>query len=127
MKILNETMKSTTFVVCDNENTYKLIADTIGIPMIGCNPHRLNLTFKKYLPESESSILCEHVNTLVQKLSSHKKAARQRSKTELRPIQMNNTRWDFTHAMLKRYIELRDHIDESDPVMACFYPHLPTL
>ena len=90
--------------------------------MIGCDSHRFNVAVKKYLQESGSSILCENVNTPMRKPSSLKKAARLRSKTELMSIQKNNTRWNSTHVMLKRYLELRDHIDESDADLACFLP-----
>ena len=45
-----------------------------------------------------------------------------RQKTDLRPVLRNVTRWSSTFAMLKRYKEINEFINKSDPQLAEIIP-----
>ena len=78
------------FIICDNENLNKAIARKIGVPMFGCPSHRLNLAVKT-IPKFGAEI--EMINKLMVKLSTLKQSAILRTKTKLRPVLRNVTRW----------------------------------
>ena len=93
----------------------------IGVPLIGCYSHTLNLAVRKYLEPNEP--LLEKNNKLMIKLSGLKHAAELRKKTNLRPVRRQQTRWSSTFAILSRYQELKHHLDPTDLQAASFLPN----
>ena len=93
----------------------------IGVPLIGCYGHRLNLAVRKYLEPKEP--LLENVNKLMIKLSGLKHAAELRKNADLRSNRRQQTRWCSTSAMLSRYQELKHHLDPTDLQTASFLPN----
>jgi hypothetical protein len=100
------TLDTISFIVADNCNCNKSIAELLKKPMIGCASHRLNLGVKNYYAEHEA--LLGKVNALMYKLNTLKNAGRLRRITHLSGRRRNFTRWSSTFLMLKRYSELRD-------------------
>ena len=79
--------------------------------MIGCFSHRLNLAVQKLLHEKISVKRCHE---LLKKMSGLKKSAVLRTKTPLRPVLQNDTRWSSGFEMLSRYFELKPFFDAHD-------------
>ena len=52
------------FVICDNCNTNKVIADKLLVPMIGCASHRFDLAVKENFNSNNFEIVIEKVNDL---------------------------------------------------------------
>ena len=91
-------------LVADNEPLNKRIAKDLGIQMIGCASHRLNLAVKEFLKPHEPTL--EKIQKYMVKLSSLKLSGLLRKHTKLAPVQRNFTRWSSTYSMLQRYVEL---------------------
>ena len=47
-------------------------------------------------------------------ISSSKLSGKLQKTTNLRPVMRNDTRWSSTYSMLKRYFELKEHLDHFD-------------
>ena len=116
----NKTVCNVGFLVCDNENLNGKIAIPMGIPMIGCYSHRLNLAVEKF-SEPYNEIISK-LHNIMKKLGNLEKSAALRKKTDLRPILHNETRWSSKHAMLKRYKVLKPFIDSMDAEIAQILP-----
>ncbi|EGZ12810.1 hypothetical protein PHYSODRAFT_511059 [Phytophthora sojae] len=108
------------FLVGDNCGVNKRLANLLGVPLIGCASHRLNLAVRDYL-EPHDSIL-EEVQQLMRKLRTLKQAAKLRAKTPLAAVLRQDTRWSSTFSMLKRYFRLRPFISADDEELADFLP-----
>ena len=67
MELYRRNWNDILFVVCDNCNTNKAIADKFMVPMIGCASHRFNLAVKEYLNSNNFEIVIEKVNDLMKK------------------------------------------------------------
>ncbi|DAZ99535.1 TPA: hypothetical protein N0F65_005407, partial [Lagenidium giganteum] len=78
-----KTISNVAFIVADNCANNKRLADILGVPLIGCASHRLNLAMKRFIDPS----------TL-------------RKLTPLRPVLSQDTRKSSTFEMVRRYIEL---------------------
>ncbi len=108
------------FLVGDNCQVNKSLADLMNIPLVGCASHRLNLAVQEYLNDSED--ILQQINKLMKKLSTIKKAAKLRKFTNLLPITRNTTRWTSTFKMVERYFKIKEHIDSTDPDLATLLP-----
>ncbi|ETI44632.1 hypothetical protein F443_10683 [Phytophthora nicotianae P1569] len=104
------------FLVVDNCTVNKRLANLLGVPLIGCASHRLNLAVRDYL-EPHDNIL-EKVQQLMRKLRTLKQAAKLRAKTPLVAVLRQDTRWSSTFAMLKRYCKLSECISADDEELA---------
>ena len=62
------------------------------------------------------------IHGLMKKLSSVKKLAKLRQKTELRPVLRNKNRWTGTFMMVDRFLAIKDFIDSSDVEIASLLP-----
>ncbi|EGZ09185.1 hypothetical protein PHYSODRAFT_525912 [Phytophthora sojae] len=102
----------------------KRLANLLGVPLIGCASHRLNLAVRNYL-EPQDSIL-EEVQQLMRKLRTLKQAAKLRAKTPLAAVLRQDTHWSSTFSMLKRYFRLRPFISADDEELADFLPSRST-
>lgn len=92
------------FLVGDNCAVNKRLADLLGVPLVGCTSHRLNLAVRDFLEPSEDDL--EAVQQLMRKLRTLKQAAKLRTKTPLRAVLRQDTRWSSTFSMLKRVLSL---------------------
>jgi hypothetical protein len=43
---LKQTMNDVTYLVCDNCSVNKTLSRNLGIPLVGCNSHNVNLAFQ---------------------------------------------------------------------------------
>ena len=100
--------KALQFLVSDNENLNKAIARKLSIPMIGCASHRLNLAIKKIL--ASYSVEVDMIQKLMVRLPSLTLSTKLRTKTDLRPVLKNETRWASCYNMLSRFFHLKDRL-----------------
>ncbi|KAE9033055.1 hypothetical protein PR001_g10333 [Phytophthora rubi] len=108
------------FLVGDNCAVNKRMANLIGVPLVGCASHRLNLAVRDYLAPLDSEL--GEVQQLMRKLRTLKQVAKLRTKTELLPVLPQDTRWSSTFAMLKRFCRLREFVSAGDEDLADFLP-----
>ncbi|ETP46085.1 hypothetical protein F442_07622 [Phytophthora nicotianae P10297] len=108
------------FVVGDNCAVNKRLAHLMGVPLVGCASHRLNLAVRRFLKPYEEDL--EQVQTLMRRLRTITQASKLRLKTSLRPKLRNETRWGSTFAMLDRYLVLREYISADDDELAEVMP-----
>jgi|Laugrespbdmm15sd_2_1035082.scaffolds.fasta_scaffold21012_1 hypothetical protein len=98
------------FLVGDNCSTNKALATLCKVPLVGCGSHRLNLAVTQYLEEHEP--LLKTIHDIMVKLSTIKLGAKLLRETPLHPVQRNATRWSSTFSMIKRFIELKDILED---------------
>ncbi|KAL0227660.1 hypothetical protein RCL1_003803 [Eukaryota sp. TZLM3-RCL] len=89
------------FIVGDNCETNKHLADLLNLPLVGCYSHRLALEIKTLIDEKLVEVI--KVNDLFVKLSTLKNSLVLRSLTNLKPLKRNKTRWSSTFRMIERY------------------------
>ena len=53
LAVFGKSKDAVSFIVGDNEKLNKSFAKMIGVPLIGCYSHRLNLAVRKYLEPNE--------------------------------------------------------------------------
>ena len=109
--VYGKSLEKVSALIADNAAVNVKIAQTLGVPMIGCYSHRLNLAVQKLLHEKNSVKRCHE---FVKKMSGLKKSAVLRTKTPVRPVLQNDTRWSSSFEMLSRYFELKPFIDTHD-------------
>jgi hypothetical protein len=108
-------------LVGDNCATNGATANLLGVPLLGCRSHRLNLAVEAFV-ERYLSEEVTMVGDLMSKLSTLKEAGRLRLSTPLRPVKRNRTRWQGVIDMLVRFERLRPHIDDTNPDLAKLLP-----
>ncbi|ETN16736.1 hypothetical protein PPTG_05879 [Phytophthora nicotianae INRA-310] len=108
------------FLVGDNCSLNKRLSDLLGEPLVGCSSHRLNLAVRDFLEPSEDDV--EGVPQLMRKLCTLKQAAKLRTRTPLRAVLRQDTRWSSTFSMLKRYFHIREFISADDDELADYPP-----
>jgi len=97
------------YLVCDNCSVNKRLAKDLGVPMVGCASHRLNLAVKMFM-DSELKEVVDVVRRLMIKLKTLNNGVRLRSKTPLAPGLHSETRWSSYFAMIKRFHALKPHL-----------------
>ncbi|KAL3657496.1 hypothetical protein V7S43_019101 [Phytophthora oleae] len=102
----------------------KTMARLIGMPLVGCASHRLNLAVREHLAPYDDNL--EQVQTLLRKLRTLKQAAKLRQKTPLEPVLHQDTRWSSTYAMLERYFQLYEHLSTVDEELEDLLPSRAT-
>eukprot|EP00644_Phytophthora_capsici_P008312 jgi/Phyca11/114634/e_gw1.26.394.1 len=100
------------FIVGDNCTVNRLLATLIGVPLVGCASHRLNRAVQVDMKQYEDDL--SGVQALMVRLRTLKQSAKLRSKTSLRPIIRQDTRWSSTFSMVHRYFKLLEHLDPTD-------------
>ncbi|POM66721.1 LOW QUALITY PROTEIN: Hypothetical protein PHPALM_17370 [Phytophthora palmivora] len=104
---------SIAYIVDDNCPVNCAVADQLKVPTVGCASHRLNLAVNLLLADDDD--LLEKIQKLMCKLkNSLLEAAKLRRKTLLRPVLRQDTRWSSTYAMVARYFELKEYLDNDD-------------
>ncbi|KAG2872304.1 hypothetical protein PC114_g26455 [Phytophthora cactorum] len=102
----------------------KRLANIMGVLLVGCASHRLNLAVKQSLEPHEEDL--ENVQVLMRKLCTLKEAAKRRAKTPLLPVLRQEKRWSSTFAMLDRYVRLREFLSADDGEIAELLPSRST-
>ncbi|ETK82371.1 hypothetical protein F441_12480 [Phytophthora nicotianae CJ01A1] len=92
------------FLVGDNCAVNKRLANLMGVPLVGCANHRLNLAVREYLAPHEDALA--EVQALMRKLVHLSKQPSSAKKTALQPVLRQDTRWSSTFKMLARYFRL---------------------
>ncbi|KAG2800607.1 hypothetical protein PC112_g20404 [Phytophthora cactorum] len=92
------------------------LANIMGMPLVGCASHRLNLAVKRFLEPHEEDL--ENVQVLMRKLRTVKEAAKLRAKTPLLPVLRQETWWSSTFATVDRYVRLREFLSADDGEIA---------
>ncbi|OWY97050.1 hypothetical protein PHMEG_00032513 [Phytophthora megakarya] len=115
-----KTVDGCKFIVGDNCAVNKRLANIMGMPLVGCASHRLQLAVRDYLTPHEAAL--EEVQTLMRKLRTLTQAAKLRDKTPLMPVVRQDTRWASTFVMLKRYFHLREFLSADDEELADLLP-----
>lgn len=107
-----KTLSKVAAFVIDNCATNHLFTTLANKHFVGCASHRFNLAVQDIYADSQSIIA--KVNTLMKKLRTPICAAKLRQRTDLKAKCNNETRWSSVAAMLKRYCELENVIENFD-------------
>ncbi|KAH9111106.1 hypothetical protein LEN26_013546 [Aphanomyces euteiches] len=103
-------LESVSFMVCDNCGVNRRVSKNLGVPMISCASHRLNLAVKKYM-ETFYADEVECVRRVMVALKTLNNGVRlKKAGTYLSPITYNATRWSSMHDMIALYLELKPFI-----------------
>ncbi|ETI49865.1 hypothetical protein L917_06125 [Phytophthora nicotianae] len=90
LPFFGKTTSNCLFLVGDNCAANKRLANLLGVSLIGCASHRLNLVVRDYLKPFEESL--DQVQQLVRKLRTLKQVAQLRTKTPLAAVLRQDTR-----------------------------------
>jgi len=104
--VYHVSLDNVSFLVGDNCAVNKSIAQKLGVPMVGCNSHRLNLAIQQHIKESKNSSTIEKIHQLMKVMKTLKGSGKLRKLTHLSAITMCNTRWSSAYDMINRYLEL---------------------
>ncbi|KAK1938966.1 hypothetical protein P3T76_009041 [Phytophthora citrophthora] len=96
------------FIVGDNCITNQAIATRMGLPLVVCASHRLNLATQQHVSTHKN--LLAQVNELMCQLRTKKNAATLSKCTEVRLVKRNVNRWSSTFKMVKRFLQIKDAI-----------------
>ena len=94
-------------LIADNVNTNKSISTKTKKPMIGFASYRFNFAVRNILHQEDE--LITKINTIMLELKNLVLSAEPMKCTPLRAKTRNITRWNSTHEMLGRYVELRNY------------------
>uniref|UniRef100_H3GGX0 HAT C-terminal dimerisation domain-containing protein n=1 Tax=Phytophthora ramorum TaxID=164328 RepID=H3GGX0_PHYRM len=108
------------FIIDGWTHVNKRLANVLGVPLVGCTSHRLNLAVRDYLGPHDN--ILEEVQQLMRKLRTLKQASKLRTKTSLAAVLRQDTRWLSTFSMLKRYFLLREFISADDEELGDYLP-----
>ncbi|KAG3004625.1 hypothetical protein PC120_g18448 [Phytophthora cactorum] len=106
-------------VVGDNCATNQRMGTLMGVPLVGCASHRLNLADQGLFSQASDDL--DQVKKLMTKLKGLNQSAKLRLKTLLRPVISQATRWSSTFAMVYRYFRHYEFIIDDD-TLADFLP-----
>ena len=82
LSVYKKSINNIQFMVADNENLNKAVADKLGVPLIGCASHRLNLAVKNCVIVGQLHEI-DNVNKIMVKLSGLKNSAELRKKKQI--------------------------------------------
>eukprot|EP00644_Phytophthora_capsici_P002481 jgi/Phyca11/105488/e_gw1.11.548.1 len=104
------------FIVRDNCSTSQAIATHMGLPLVGCASHRLNLAIPQHVEEHEGFL--SQVNELTSDVSAphQENAATLLKFTELQPAKRNATRWSSTFKMVRRFLQIKHAVKHVEAV-----------
>eukprot|EP00644_Phytophthora_capsici_P015594 jgi/Phyca11/551860/estExt2_Genewise1Plus.C_PHYCAscaffold_440030 len=120
LSIYGKSITSPSVIIGDNCATNKSLAEKVGVPLIGCGCHKLNLAVKAFLarrPVMEKTI--ERVDKVVSQLRNLKAAGALRLLTPHCALKRNVTRWSSTYKMLERFVSIESaakELDDIDPI-----------
>ena len=114
LEIYNKSFSSIGFVVGDNCATNQSIGRKLGLPLVGCASHRLNLSIQAYLQQYEPII--NKVNQIMVKLRTGKIRGALFKLTSYTAKIKNATRWSSIFVMLSRYFVLVEFLSKIDEI-----------
>lgn len=82
------------------------------VPLIVCAIHQFHLAMQDLANKHEDAVKKDH--QLMTKLRTFKCLAYIRTLTVLKPIICKVTRWSSTFEMIKRYIQLKAHLEKQN-------------
>ncbi|RKP18223.1 hypothetical protein ROZALSC1DRAFT_30060, partial [Rozella allomycis CSF55] len=111
------------FIVGNNCNLMKSIANVFNVPLLGCASHRFNLAVQQLLDEKYPGIMVK-LKELMKRLNrlKLKQWGKWRHKTKLSPVVYNDTRWSGKYAMVREYLQLKEFIDDMYPDLVDYLP-----
>ena len=112
LELFGKEKSNVLYLVADNASVNRATADLLGVPLIGCASHKLNLDVQDFYRSHERVL--DKINGLMKTLRTLKQAGKLRRSTDLSPIIRNVTRWTSTFAMMSRYLELEPFLDQND-------------
>lgn len=112
------------FISADNCSTNAKLCNDSGVPMKGCDSHRLNLAVMEMLgPEEKrnrAGSIVQHASlmqNITQKLDrcmgalkTLKNSSLLRTKTNLKAERRNKTRWSSLYKMIKKWLKIKDKV-----------------
>ena len=99
-------------LIGDNCEVNKSIASKLNIPLVGCASHRFALGLSDYYSENEPILQRKCIDQNYALMLKLRNVKRLRKRTTLKRVLRNTTRWNSTAAMVTRYFELKDHIQD---------------
>jgi hypothetical protein len=117
------------FLSGDNCSTNKALAGLLGVPLVGCASHRLNLAAHDVFEIPENMELIDKVERVMSALRTLKNTSRLRACTDTKglvALSRNQTRWSSTYRMLKRFLTLHPFITAA-PLKNAFDARFKTL
>jgi hypothetical protein len=103
------------FLCGDNCKTNGATADLLGVPLVGCASHRLNLAAASLYEDPRFAELIVKVESLVKNLRTLKNVSIMRNFGPTKGLLMhrrNATRWSSTYYMIKRFLQLFPHLPQ---------------
>ncbi|KAF0735380.1 hypothetical protein AaE_009084 [Aphanomyces astaci] len=108
LELYGRTLNSVTFLVGDNCSVNQCMARMMGVPMVGCASHRLNLAVRQFLDKQEATL--DTIHAVMLRCRTVKNRAALRELTPLAPKLQNDTRWSSTFAMEQRFFAIKDEL-----------------
>ena len=130
LEYYGKTLNDVEFLSGDNCNTNIAISDRFpdrNTPLVGCAAHRFNLAMKAWFEEEPLKSVIEKIELLSGKLSTTKMATRLRSSVGKVAKKRQETRWQGTSNMIRRYTELRSHLLTMDDLSEEIIALIPTI
>ncbi|GMF21487.1 unnamed protein product [Phytophthora fragariaefolia] len=93
------------YLVAENYAVNRKVADLLEVHLVGYASHRLNLGAQLFMADHAS--LLDKLQSLMRK-----------NFTDLRPVLSQETSWDSTYMMVKRFFAIQDFIDTTDDDVA---------
>lgn len=112
LELFKKSLDNVVAFIADNCSTNKSAARISVVPMIGCASHRFNLAVMDIVNQNKKEV--EKVRSLMVILRQLIPAAALREETILKAILAFPTRWGSYHAMVKRYLEIREFLPSLD-------------
>jgi hypothetical protein len=112
------------FICADNCSTNTKLCNDSGVPMKGCDSHRLNLAVMEMLgPEEkrnragaivQQASLMQTITLKLDRcmgaLKTLKNSSLLRTKTKLKAERRNKTRWSSLYNMIRKWLKIKDHV-----------------
>ncbi|KAG3081617.1 hypothetical protein PI124_g14212 [Phytophthora idaei] len=104
-------------LIGDTCPTNKATVDLLGVRLLGCACHKLNLAIKKFVAQQKGATeAINSLRTMVTKATNLKAAAALSELTELVPLINNDTRWSSTYRMIERFFRIKNELRLVDKV-----------
>ncbi|KAG6972785.1 hypothetical protein JG688_00003838 [Phytophthora aleatoria] len=111
LNVYGRSLANVVVLIGDNCPTSKAAATLVGVTLLGCFCHKLNLGIKKFIKtQPGAEIAIENVSASVTKATNLTAAATLRELTDLVAIRSNDTRWSTTFHMIKRFFALESKL-----------------